>query len=933
MAFEKPAPAGTVEKTSTGIIASIGDGFLDIEPCADDIIRVAYAKDRRFFSHPSLSVMNRGPAGDWGSKTTSNAASLWTSRIKAEVNLASGAVSFFDAAGNPVLAERPDGREMVPASIQNEQTFHIRQQWQPNFDESLYGLGQQQLGLLDIKGYDLDLWQHNGSVVIPLLISSRGYGIYWDNASFTRFGDLRPFEPIPTANLMDADGKAGGLSASYFSGNQFDRLIGRRAESTIDIEPAGRNRPAPATRSLLPRNGDSSVRWEGEIIAPSTGDYQFQTFSNCGIKVWIDNHLVIDHWRQGWLPWIDLTRVPMVAGHHYPLKVEWIKDQGTETIKLLWKPPTAQGNPSTSLWSEVGDGIDYYFIYGPKIDNVIAGYRTLTGQAPMMPQWAMGLWQSRQRYKTAQESLDAIEGFRSRKIPFDNIVQDWQYWHEDAWGSHEFDRARFPDPDAWIKTIHDKYHAHLMISIWGKFYPGTANFDAMHSKGFLYESDLRENMHDWLGHPFTFFDAFNPQARQLFWDQINRALFSKGADAWWMDATEPDMLQPSPILELQKTHMNPTAMGSGARMLNAYALMCAQSLYDGQRAAAPNQRVFILTRSGFAGQQRYAAATWSGDISSTWTAMRKQIEAGLGFCISGMPWWTMDIGGFSVPARFAARNPSAADLEEWRELNARWFEFGTFCPLLRVHGETPNREMWEMGGESHPAYLAQLKFDRLRYRLMPYLYSMAADVTRHGGTMMRPLVMDFADDHTARQIDDEYMFGPAFLVSPVTTYQARSRTVYLPRKSDWYDFWTGQQHAGGQTIDAAAGYDVIPLMIKAGSIVPIGPEIQYVQEKPADPITLYVYTGADGAFTLYEDEGNNSDYEKGHFSQIPLVWNEGTQTLTIGKRQGEFSGMLKERTFDVVFVSKEMPAGFSFEPKAERQIHYTGAAVNIAAHP
>jgi alpha-D-xyloside xylohydrolase len=945
-ASANPLSAATVEKTPDGIVARIGGDFLNLQVCADNIIRVAYAKDRAFFAHKSLSVIHRGPAAHWDSQISADQAILSTGKIQARVDLADGAVAFFDAGGKPILAESSGGRNLEAADVQGEKTFHIRQQWVPNPDESLYGLGQQQLGVLDIKGLDIDLWQHNGSVVIPMLVSSRGYAIYWDSTSFTRFGDLRAFEPIPAGDLIDADGNPSGLSASYFSGAHFERPIGQRIESAIDIQPTATNRSASTlttTRSLLPRTGDASVRWEGQIAAPITGEYQFQTFSNCGIKVWIDDHLEIDHWRQGWLPWIDVAKIPMRAGHRYKLKVEWSKDQGSETIRLLWKPPAenanvaanagdhaSAGGPTTSLWSEVGDGIDYYFIYGPQIDKVIDGYRNLSGAAPMIPQWAMGLWQSRQRYKTSQESLDAIEGFRSRNIPFDNIVQDWQYWQESTWGSHQFDPARFPDPDGWIKSIHDKYHAHLMISIWGKFYPGTDNFQAMRSVGYLYESDLAENMHDWLNHPFTFFDAFNPGAQKLFWDQINRALFSKGADAWWMDATEPDMLQPMPLLELQKTHMNPTALGSGSRMLNAYALMCSEALYTGQRQAAPNQRVFILTRSGFAGQQRYGAATWSGDTSSTWTAMRKQIDAGLGFCISGMPWWTMDIGGFSVPARFNARNPKPADVEEWREMNARWFEFGTFCPLLRVHGESPNREMWEMGGESHPAYAAEFKFDRLRYRLLPYIYSSAADISQNNGTMMRPLVMDFADDKTAREIDDQYMFGPAFLVSPVTAYQVRNRTVYLPEKSDWYDFWTGAKISGGQTIAAAAPYDAIPLMVRTGSIVPIGPKIQYVAEKPADPITLYVYTGADGAFSLYEDQGTNYDCEKGQFSRIPIEWNDKTKMLTLGKRAGNFSGMLKDRTFEIVFVSKEKPVGFSFTPKPDRTVQYHGDAIEVA---
>lgn len=944
------AGQGTMEKRPDGIILPVGDGLLQVAVCADNAVRVAFAKDRAGLAHQSLIVLPAaGPAPAWNVSTDARQATLTTAALQVRIDLTTGAVAFADHAGKPIVAEKPGGRTLDPAEVQGAQTFHVRQQWLPNAGESLYGLGQHQLGLLDIKGYDLDLWQHNGTVAIPFLVSSRGYGILWDNPSYTRFGDLRDFAPIPAGNLVDATGKPGGLTVSYFEGTNFDHLIASRAEPKIDIPPPPGHIPTshadtstehaaqsqPAFEAIPEGNvlphGDASVRWEGQLAAPTTGDYQFQAFSNAGIKVWIDGKLVIDHWRQGWLPWIDLARVSLQGGKRYSIKVEWLKDQHPATVRLAWKPPAdsvASGSPATSLWSEVGQSLDYYFIYGPDIDKVIAGYRQLTGQAEIAPYWAFGLWQSRQRYETAQQSLDVIAGYRSRGIPFDTIVQDWRYWPDDSWGSHQFDPVRFPHPDAWIAAIHDKFHARLMISVWGKFYTGTANFKAMHDAGYLYERNLKEGLRDWLSHPYTFYDAFNAGARALFWKQIDRDLFSKKIDAWWMDATEPD-LTPRPTLEGQHTHMNPTALGPGSAVLNAYPLVNSQGIYEGQRQSAPNQRVFNLTRSAFAGQQRYAAATWSGDISSTWTALAKQIPAGLGFCISGIPYWTMDIGGFSVPPRFSSHEPKPQDVEEWRELNARWFEFGTFCPLLRVHGEFPHREMWEFGGDASPAYKAELKFDRLRYRLLPYVYSLAGDVTRNSGTMMRPLVMDFRDDAKAREIADQFMFGPAFLVSPVTAFKVRSRSVYLPSGTGWYDFWTGASLAGGASIDAAAAYDSIPLHVRAGSIIPFGPELQYTAEKPADPITLYVYTGADGSFSIYEDQGTTYDYEHGAFSLIPLHWDEAKQTLTIGARQGSFPGMLAKRTFNVVFVSSTKPVGFSFTPQPDQTVQYSGAAVQL----
>ncbi len=904
-----------VEKQADGIIVPVAGGFLLLQVRSENIVRVAYAKEQSFFAHSSLDVLpTTGAPPPWSFSENATILKLSTASLQARVDRATGDVSFFDTDDHLLLAEKPGSRSLEVAQVQGENTFHVRQAWLPNADEALYGLGQQQYGILDLKGYDLNLWQHNTNVVVPFLVSSRGYGILWDNLSYSRFGDLRPFVPIPAENLVDAHGQPGGLTMGMFTAAQPDQLQNPIVTANLTLPSGGRGGGRRG-------GGARSTRWTGQVIAPVTGDYQFQTYSNGGIKVWINNQLVIDHWRQNWLSAYDQVKIHLEAGRRYPVKIESGGDQ-TTTMNLLWKTPNPSGE--TSLWSEVGDGTDYYFVYGPALDKVVAGYRLLTGQASLMPQWAFGLWQSRQRYETAQQSLEVVEGFRSRQIPFDNIVQDWQYWPVDAWGSQQFDPQRFPNPDAWIKAIHD-LHAHLMISVWGKFYPGNANFAAMQQAGFLYHPTLDENIRDWLRYNFTFYDAFNPSARKMFWDQLNTGLFSKHVDAWWMDATEPDVVQPSPpTLETQKHFIGETALGSASRVLNGYALENSRAVYEGQRSTAPDQRVFILTRSGFAGQQRYATATWSGDITSTWSALRKQIPAGLGFSISGVPYWTMDIGGYTMQAKFSAANPAPVDLEEWRELNVRWFQFGTFSPLLRVHGELQPREMWTLGGESHPAYQAELKFDRLRYALLPYIYSLAGAATHEGSTLMRPLVMDFPEDKTAREAVDEYQFGPAFLVAPVTTYQARSRPVYLPAAASWYDFWNGTETPGGQTVETYAPYDSMPLYVRAGSIIPFGPALQYTGEKPADPITLYVYTGRDGKFDLYEDDGLTYDYEKGMFAKIPLQWHEATGTLTLGRREGSFPGMLAKRTFQIVFISSKKSEDFSFTPRPDATIAFDG---------
>lgn len=866
----------------------VGGGLLQLEVCAADLIRVAFAQDAAFFARRSLMAgARRCDGAPW--RFDAGQHRLTTAKLRVSVDPTSGAVAFADALGRPILSEKPGGRALTPADVNGEATQHVRQEWQPHDAEALYGLGQQQYGFVNLKGYDLDLYQYNTNVVVPFLVSSRGYGILWDNTSFSRFGALT--EPVPLPGTT-------GLYAEH------PAFVGDVATDA------------------------GSVSWSGQVEAETTGDYVFQTFSSGQVKLSVDDVVVIDHFRQGWLAATELGRVKLQAGKRYRVKLDWTQDGQGKALNLRWKPPTP--NASTSLWSEVGDGIDYYFAYGPELDQVIAGYRRVTGAAAMLPRTAFGLWQCRERYRTAQESLDVVKGYRARGIPLDNIVQDWQYWQPAAWGSHAFDPSRFPDPAGWISALHAA-HAQLMISVWPKFYPNTPNFDALLAKGFLYRPNLVDGLKDFVGHPFTFYDAFNADARALYWQGLKAQLFDKGVDAWWLDASEPETVEGPHASEAQRrhdyqTHMNPTALGSGARMENAYPLVNSQAVYEGQRAASPDRRVLILTRSAFAGQQRYAAAIWSGDITSTWTAFKKQIAAGVGYSVSGTPYWTVDSGGFSVPPRFAG----GANADEWRELNTRWFEYAAFLPLLRVHGQKPNREMWEFGGETSPAYLAQLKSDRLRYRLLPYVYSLAGEVTQAAGTMLRPLVMDFRTDPAALDVSDQFMFGKALLVSPVTSYLARSRSLYLPvTPGGWYDFWTGAALAGGNRITASAPFDAIPVHVRAGSLLPFGPELAYSDEKPADPITLYVYAGADGAFTLYEDDGKSFGYERGAFARIGISWHDASHTLSFGARSGSFPAMLESRSFRLVLVSASKPVGFSFSPTPDQVISYSGAAVDV----
>jgi alpha-D-xyloside xylohydrolase len=893
-----------------GTVLAVTRGFLRIEVCAENIIRVAFAPERGFFARATLATSaKRCAVTPFTVRDEPRAKLITTAALAVRVDLPDGRVSFSDArTGTPILVERAAGRTLTPAAIPGEAaTFHVRQQWERADDESFYGLGQHQQDLLDLRDVDLDLRQYNTEITVPFLVSSAGYGILWDNTSFTRFGDLADAVPLPGATGLYAPAAAPGA------------LPG-------DVAVSG-----------------PTVDWQGTLIPPATGDYLFRTYSAGGVSLTVGGATLIDHWRQHWLPGEDLARLHLAAGTPVAVRLRWTMDGTNRTLRLRWKTPVP--DRSTSFWSKVGDGVDYTLVYGgsrPDLDRVIAGYRQITGEAPMMPRWAFGLWQSRERYRTQQESLDVVHQFRARRIPFDNIVQDWQYWNPRRWGSHAFDPERFPDPDGWIRALHGA-HAHLMVSVWPKFYPGTPTFDALAAGGFLFTRNLAEKQRDFLGNVYTVYDAFDPDARRLYWSQIDAALRVRGVDAWWMDSTEPEMVD-GPFasaeaqIAAQESHMTPTRLGSGARVLNAFSLVNSQAIYEGARAAAPDHRVFILTRNGFAGQQRYAAASWSGDVSATWTALRKQIPAGLGFSISGIPYWSVDSGGFAVPYRFAKDRPDPADREEWRELGTRWFQYATFLPILRSHGQWPHREMWQYGDgasgsvESSPAFRTQLAFDRLRYRLLPYIYALAAQVTHQAGTILRPLVMDFPGDRAARAITDEYLFGPALLVAPVTSYGARTRPVYLPADggAPWYDFWTGAAVASGPIAQAAAPYDTIPVYARAGTILPLGPDLQFVGEKPADPITLLIYEGADGEFTLYEDDGESYRYEQGQMARIPLSWNQATRTFTIGARQGSFPGMLARRQFQIVTIGPGRAVPYALEPKPALIRDYDGAGQTIA---
>jgi alpha-D-xyloside xylohydrolase len=560
------------------------------------------------------------------------------------------------------------------------------------------------------------------------------------------------------------------------------------------------------------------------------------------------------------------------------------------------------------LSSDVADTIDYYFLYGPDFDKVIAGYRTLTGQAPLFGKWAYGFWQCKNRYASQAELLGVAHKYRELHIPVDNIVQDWFWWKTE--GEPVFN-SNYPDPKGMIDDLHAN-HFHLMISYWPYFKPGTSVYDQMDKDGYFIDKIKVSGFHV-AGE--ALYDAFNPAARKFYWNLLDKGLFQIGADAWWLDSDEPE----TEGREANILDTNQVAIGSGARYSNLYALMTTTGVYHGQRSASDQKRVFILSRSAFAGIQRNAVTAWSGDVESDWLSFRRQIPAGLNFELSGIPYWTTDIGGFIIG------NPDDA---AYRELFVRWFEYGTFCPIFRLHGTRTNNqnELWSYGAQAQKILT---DYDRLRYRLMPYIYSLAWMTTSESYTPMRPLAMDFRSDTRALNTGDEFLFGPALLVTPVTEPGETSRLLYLP-KAKWYDFWTGASLEGGVETDAAAPLERIPLFVRAGSIVPMGPELQYAAEKPADPIELRVYRGADGDFVLYEDQNDGYAYEKGAHATIPIHWDDAKRTLTIGERSGRFPGMLASRSFHVVFVAPHHGVGIEAAAQADKIVEYSGQQVSVA---
>ena len=796
------AYAQSFTKTVLGVKTQINSTDVEIQFYGPSTVRVLKSPAGTAFTKESLAVIKKPQTTKLSVQEQGDVILLKSEKLKVDINLKSGKIAFETLSGTSLLSEKESGVKFTDFNDAGSKTYTVSQLFKLDADENIYGLGQQQRGKLSLRNEKINMVQGNTDDYVPFLVSTKGYGLFWDNYSPTTFED---------------------------------------------------------------------------------------------------------------------------------------------------KPESA------SFKSEVGDCIDYYFMLGGNIDGSIACMRDLTGQAPMFPLWTFGFWQSKERYKSQSELVGVVQKHRELGVPLDGIIQDWQYWGSNyLWNAMDFLNPEFPNPKKMVEDIHNM-NAHVIISIWNSFGPQTKQYREMKPQGMLLKFGTwpQSGLETWppnMEYPSGVepYDVYNPAARQIYWKYLKNGLFSLGIDGWWMDSSEPDHLDFKPTDFDIKTYL-----GSFRKVRNAFPLMTVGGVADNQRATSSDKRVFILTRSAFAGQQRYGANTWSGDVNSSWQSLRNQIPAGLNFSMSAIPYWNTDIGGFFAGAYNKSWNDgSGAKNPAFQELYVRWLQFGAFTPMMRSHGTDVPREIYNFGKKGEPIFDAIAKSINLRYSLLPYIYSAAWDITNNQSTMMRALVMDFNDKKVV-DMNNEYMFGKSILVAPIVNAQYTSETVvktdensgwnkddkkdekemavdftqqksskaYLPVGTSWFDFWSNQKYDGGQEVTLTTTIDKIPLFIKAGSIVPFGPNVQFATEKKWDNLEIRVYPGANAEFTLYEDENDNYNYEKGIYSTISFTWNDAKKSLTINDRKGSFPGMLATRKFNILLISSGK--------KVEKTVTYSGKKVSV----
>jgi len=813
---------------------------LRVEVCSAQVIHVI-ASPAETIPKPIVPVAIRDCNDDaFTVAADGSAITLKTSALNVRIDRATGAITFNSSDGRRVLRETQGRRQLTPVDIGGTPAYRVEQEFDLVKDESLYGLGQHQEGFFDIRNIPVRLQQANTNISVPFLVSTKGYGLLWNNSSLS------------------------------------------------DFDPPGEK------VALDPKTG------EGEFKSTIAGEYGFRLDGNrrSVLRISIDGKPIVDI-KNMWLPDSAGAKTFLKADTIYKIAAS---TGGTPELSVR-RPSDGMG-----FASEAGQAVDYYFFYGPDLERVVAEYRKETGEAPMFPRWAYGFWQCRERYSSEQQLIDTATEFRKRQIPVDALVQDWQYWGKYGWNAMRFDEKDYPTPADMMSKLH-RQDVHLMISVWGKFGRETqvdrdmaAEKLLLHSSALTDEPGEAKETEDWV-------DMFNPRAQKLFWSELQKGLFNDGLDAWWLDASEPEG---DPL-----KHDN-TFLGQGTLVRNAYPLYETSAVYDGQRAATGDKRVVILTRSAFAGQQRNSIATWSGDISGNWQTLRRQIPAGLSFSMSGLPYWATDIGGF-----FRPRDQYTSS--DYRELLIRWFQFGAFSPVFRIHGFHSETEMWKYGPQVEQILI---DYDKLRYRLLPYIYSEAWGVTSRGGSMMTALPFVYPNENSLRDVGDQFLFGDSLLVNPVTEPKATTRSVVLPAGDNWVDFWTGKKYRGGQAIVAEAPLDRIPLLVKEGSILPLGPNVQSAAE-PADPMEIRIYPGKNADFLLYEDSGDGYGYERGEKTTIAFHWDDRGHELSIGNRAGSFPGMRSKHTFHVVLAAEGHGVGPGAEPVPNRTVSYDGHLLKV----
>jgi alpha-D-xyloside xylohydrolase len=745
-------PPAQIEKTAHGFTASTGEEVVAVTACTDSVIHVIATPDASAAASPRpwmLDPAQSCPGAGFIFAEDAKAVSIKTAQVEVIFDRGRGSLSFGIVSGESLLKEGSSmPRSYQPVQLNGDHTYRVTDRFSPSITEALYGLGQHQSGLFNYRGATVELAQNNTDVAIPLLISSKGYGLMWNTAALTFF----------------------------------------------------------------------------------------------------DNR--------------------------FPLEVK--------------------------LSSIAGKSIDYYFLYGPEMDTILHEYRIMTGHTPLLPKWAYGFFQSKDRYISLDEIREIAERYRQEHIPLDVIVQDWFWWKTE--GDPVFN-SNYHDVVQDLRALH-KENVHAMISVWGLLDPKSETYKVLDAR-----NELVPSAH--------VYDATNSEARDIYWEHLPGELLAEGWDAFWLDSAEPEEYWPhmgDAILSSRQV-----AIGNGAEFTNVFPLVHTLGVQDHWKVQDQSKRVFLLTRSAFLGQQRVGAVVWSGDVYGTYWGLSHQVPAGLNFALSGYPYWTTDIGGYWPPHDDPLTDPA------FQELYVRWFEYGTFCPIFRTHGHRPHNELWSFD-KVEPILVT---YDRLRYRLMPYIYSLAWKVTTNDYTIQRPLVMDWRTDSKTWDLGDQFMFGPAILVNPVLKANATKRNVYLPAAAAWYDFWTGESFSGGHEIEADAPLNRMPLFVRAGAILPMGPQIEYATQDPAGTIELRIYRGADGKFDLYEDAGDGYEYQQGQHSVIPLRWDDRSSVLTIGLRQGSYPGMVERRKFRLVLVGNGHGSDVDVTSSPNAEIDYDGKEIQI----